>query len=173
MKKVLKIVIPALIVFVLSFMAYKIYAIIESKAKIAEQIKTIPEFYFYKLGTDSTFTHLNLKQNKSALIIYFHPECEHCQNEAEIISKRIDEFKEYQLVFISYAETQEIKTYASKHKLLGYENITFLEDKDMIFNDIFGKSGIPNSLIYSEQGKLTRQFKGEVKVDALLKYLKL
>ena len=42
----------------------------------------------------------------------------------------------------------------------------------MIFEDIFGKSGIPASFIYNKQGKLVKQFKGEVKVNALLKYLK-
>jgi len=170
-KQFIKKILIASVLIVLSFMAYEIYAMIEKKTKITEQIKTIPEFSFYKLGTDSIFTHENLEQNKATLIIYFHPDCEFCQNEAKIISKRINEFKKYQLIFISYAEINEIKTYSSKHKLNNLPNIIFLEDKDMIFDDIFGKSGIPVSFIYNKQGKLTKQFKGQVKVNALLKYL--
>lgn len=42
----------------------------------------------------------------------------------------------------------------------------------MVFDDIFGKSGVPASFIYDKNGKLVKQFKGEVKVEALLKYLK-
>jgi thiol-disulfide isomerase/thioredoxin len=171
MRKTLKITVLAIVLSVLGFMAYKISAKITKKQEIAQQIQTIPSFYFYKLGTDSVFTEVNLTPNKASLIVNFHPECGHCQYEAEIIGKQVNDFKAYQLLFISYAETETIKEFAKKYKLAGYPNIIFLEDKDMIFNDIFGKSGIPNSFIYDKNGKLLKQFKGEVKVEALLKYL--
>ena len=152
-------------------MAYKIYAKIDKKQQIAENIRQIPAFYFYTLQ-DSVFTNADLQQDKATLIINFHPECEHCQYEAEIIGKRINDFTNYQLVWVSYADTQQIKTFAQSYKLSDYKNITFLHDKDMVFDDIFGKSGIPASFIYDKNGKLRKQFKGEAKVEALLKYLK-
>lgn len=172
MKQKLKIIIPVFVVFLIGLLAYKISAKITKKQEIAQQIQSMPGFYFYRLGTDSIFTEADLTPNKASLIVNFHPECEHCQYEAEIIGKRINDFKAYQLLFISYAETETIKEFAKKYKLAGYPNIIFLEDKDMIFNDIFGKSGIPNSFIYNKNGKLVKQFKGEVKVGALLKYLR-
>ena len=172
MKKLIKTVLITLVVIVLSFLGYEIYAKIVQKQKIAQQIKRMPEFYFYKPGTNNVFTEADLKPNKATLIINFHPECEHCTYEAEIISKQASDFEQYQLLFISYADTQQIKTFANKHQLTGYRNITFLEDKDMVFDDISGKSGVPTSFIYDKNGKLVKQFLGEVKVEALLKYLK-
>ena len=170
MNKTIKISVVVLFFTLLAFLAYKIYAKIDKKQQIAENIRQIPAFYFYTLQ-DSVFTNADLQQGKATLIINFHPDCEHCQYEAEIIGKRLNDFANYQLVWVSYADTQQIKTFAQTYRLSGYKNITFLHDKNMVFSDIFGKSGVPTSFIYDKNGKLRKQFKGEVKVEALLKYL--
>jgi peroxiredoxin len=170
-KKKFKIIIPLVFAVFIAFMGYKIYARLQQKQQIAENIKSLPAFYFYNMQ-DSIFTDADLQQNKAVLIIHFHPDCEHCRYEAELISKHINEFKPYRLLLISYAEKDKIKAFAQKYKLYDINNITFLQDKDMVFNNIFGKGGIPNTFIYDKTGKLVKHFKGEVKPETLLKYLK-
>jgi len=172
MRNKLKIVTVVIIFGFLSFMILTIYIQIRRNEQIAEQIRYIPEFYFYQLGTDSIFTDADITSGKATLLIYFHPDCEHCQFEADIIGKRINDFIPFQLLFISYDRAEQIKTFADHYKLTGFANIIFLEDKDLIFNDVFGESVIPESLIYDKNGNFVKKFRGEVKVDALLKYLK-
>ena len=172
MRKIIFSSIIGIFIFLSIIMMLKILINYVHKEKITENIKTLPEFYFYKPGTDSIYTNTDIEQNKATLIVHFHPECEHCRYEAKAISKQINDFEPYQLLFISHADAVQIETFAQEYKLTGHENIIFLEDKDMVFDDVFGKSGVPASFIYNKKGKLVKQFKGEVKVETLLKYLK-
>ena len=172
MKKKLKIITIIIILGFFCFMAFSIYKQVKRKEQIAEKIKNIPEFYFYMPGSDSIFTDANIKADKATLIIYYNPECEHCQYEADIISKRIEEFKPFQLFFITYANAEQIESFAHNYKLTGFANIKFLWDKEFIFSDVFGESKVPVSFIYDKEGKLVKKIIGEIKVDALLKFLK-
>jgi len=170
MRKLLKISVLALFFGLLGFLLYKTYAKINKNRQIAENIQSLPAFYFYDLN-DSLFTDARLQPDKALLIIHFHPECEFCRHEAQLIAGKINNFAPYQLLFVSYAEKKQIKDYAYEFKLSGYPNIIFLQDKDMVFTEIFGKSGIPTSFIYDKNQKLIKKFKGETKAEALLKYL--
>ncbi len=168
MKK--KNILPIIFSLILLFTIYKIFEKIHQKQQIAENIKALPAFYFYDMN-DGLFTDVDLPQNTAVLIIHFHPECEFCRHEAQIIENRIKDFSPYQLLFVSSVSKKEIINYANEFNLSAHKNITFLHDKDMIFENIFGKSGIPASFIYNKNQELVKQFKGEVKAAALLKYL--
>jgi len=160
-----------LILITLSFIAFSIHKKINREKHIAKQIYNIPKFCFYNPGTGSIFNNNDLEKNKATLIINFHPECEHCQYEADIISERINEFRPFQVLFITYASAEQIRKFAQDYRLIGFANIIFLEDRELIFNDVFGESIVPESYIYDKNGKLVKKFRGEVKVEALLKYL--
>ncbi len=173
MKQKLKIIIPITLILLVTFMGYKIFAILKQKDKIAAQIQSMPPFAFTNTSTGSIYTDANLQPNISSLIIYFHPDCEYCQEQAAGINKQIDDFNNFQLLFISHADSAAIKSFSNKYGLSGHQNIVFLEDKDLIFKSIFGKTPVPSSFIYNKQGKLVKQFKGEAKIEDLLKYLNL
>ena len=116
------------------------------------------------------FTNDSIQKEQAYLIVYFNSECEHCQNEAEQIGKQIDEFDIYQILMISYETKETILAFREKHKLIN-PSITFLQDSEYQFDDIFGNSPIPTSFIYNKKRALVKQFKGEVKTEALLNYL--
>ncbi len=154
-------------------MGYKIFAMLAQKDKIAAQIQSMPPFTFTNTSTGSIFTDGNLQPNLSSLIIYFHPDCEFCQEQAAGISKKIDDFNSFQLLFVSHAGSVAIKSFSDKYALSSHQNIVFLEDTNLIISSIFGKSGVPSSFIYNKHGKLVKHFKGEAKIEELLKYLNL
>ncbi len=172
MRKKLKILIPTIFILLIVFMVYKISAKKIQELKQIEQIQNLPSFSFSNINTGKVFTDKDIEQNKQKLIIYFHPDCEFCQEQATGISKKIDDFNSFQLLFVSPADSVAIKSFSNKYALSGHQNIVFLEDKDLIFSTIFGKSGVPSSFIYNKQGKLVKEFRGEANIDELLKYLK-
>src|SRR5689334_16303874 len=68
----------------------------------------LPEFAILK--SDSTwFTNKQLPENKPVIIIYFSPECGHCQLTAEEFVKDMDKLKNTELVWVSYHTPEEIK----------------------------------------------------------------
>jgi len=171
MKKKFKIIIPVTIALLVSFMVYKIVVKLVQKEKIAAQIQNIPNFKFSNVATGNIFSNVNLLQGMTMLIIHFNPDCEYCQEQATAINKQITKFDNCQLLFISSAKTTEIIKFSDKYGLSGRQNIFFLQDKDYKFKDIFGISGVPSSFVYNKQGKLVKQFKGEARIEELLKYL--
>ena len=143
---------------------------VKHKNALTEQIQSIPEFSFINVLNQNNFTNDSLAKAQACLIVYFNSECEHCQSEAEQISKQINRFDKFQVLMISYEPIETILAFREYYKLLS-PAITFLQDSESQFDDIFGNSPIPTSFIYNKNRVLVKQFKGEVKTQTLIKYL--
>lgn len=171
MKKYLKIILPILILGAIGFMGYKVITKINHKKEIAENIKTIPAFS-YKTINSKPFSNIDLKENTPIVFLYFNSECEHCQSEAEQIRDNIQKFVSVQLIFISFEEAKKIMAFATKYKLIEYDNVTFLCDSKVSFSTTFDVNSLPTVVIYDKNKKLIAKIKGEVKVENILKKLK-
>ncbi|WP_369752766.1 TlpA family protein disulfide reductase [Flavobacterium sp. WC2409] len=171
MKKVLKISIPILILVLITFMGYKVITKITHKREVAEHIKTIPPFSYPSIY-GKLFTNKDLKDNTPTLFIYFNSECEHCQSEASQIQENITNFKNFQLVFVSFEEKNKIIAFAKKYKLDSYDNITFLLDKQVTFSTTFDVNSLPTIILYNKNRDLIEKIKGQTKVETILKKLK-
>jgi peroxiredoxin len=169
MRKNHKILIPAIFIVLIVFMVYKITAYKIEQEKLTEKIQILPSFSFSKLNSQEKFTNKAIEPNKPLIITYFHPDCNFCQEQATQINKQIESFNKYQILFISNAEAYEIDSFAIFSMLSDKENIIFLHDKDLIFEKIFGKTVLPTSFIYNKQHVLVKQFKGEARIEELLK----
>ena len=131
-------------------------------------MKTIPKFS-YKTIEGKRFSNQDLKNNTTTVFIYFNSECEHCQSEAKQISDNIKKFVNVQLVFISFEEPKKIMGFAIKYKLIEYDNITFLCDKQVSFATTFDVNSLPTVIIYDKNKKLLEKIKGEVKIENIFK----
>ncbi len=171
MKRFLKVIIPIVIIGLLGFMTYKVITKINHKREVAEHIKTIPPFSYSTIN-GKIFTHEDLKDNTPTLFLYFNSECEHCQSEASQIQENITNFKNVQLVFVSFEEQNKIIAFAKKYKLNSYDNITFLLDKQVSFSTTFDVNSLPTMILYNKNKELIEKIKGQTKVETILKKLK-
>ncbi len=170
MRKIIKTILFVILLLLVGYMITVIIKKAKHKNAIAEQIQSIPGFSFINTQNQNIYTNDSLSVGKACLIIYYNSECEHCQSEAEQISQHIDKFRDYQILMISYETKETILAFREKHKLIS-PSITFLQDSEYQFDDIFGNSPIPTSFIYNKKRALAKQFKGEVKIETLIKYL--
>lgn len=166
MKKLLLFGILLLVLSAIIYFAYSSYHKIEEKRIYAQQVRHLPQI--------STFEWIgsNPKPNKFAtIILFFHPECEHCQYEAQAITENQKEFEHVNLWWISIADSIVIDTFAQKYHLKSLPN-TYLAHLDATkVEKVFGSISIPHIFIYDDKHHLQKEFKGETKVEALLKYL--
>lgn len=103
------------------------------------------------------------------VIIYFHPECEHCQYEAKEIGIHTSEFVNTNLIMITPDHSiQRIKDFAAKNHLWEIDNFILLLDKRIAFKHYFGTATIPSVFIYKDN-KLIKKYIGETKIEAILK----
>ncbi len=171
MKKYLKLLIGVILISVLVFLGYNISKKISYKKEVAERIKTIPEFSFLTLN-NIPFSEKELTKNNYKLFVYFNSECDFCQSEASQISKDLAQFKNTQLIFVSFEPIEGIKQFAITYNLLNKKNVIFLQDKEMIFEELFDAKSIPFMLFYSKDNKLIEKYKGATKIENILKHIK-
>jgi thiol-disulfide isomerase/thioredoxin len=170
MKKVLTagiiILIVGLTVFLLIGIADKI-----QKSKIAKEgIKSLPVFSFRTLN-DSIFNSDQLKEGP-VLILFFHPECEHCQYQISTLFKNNLMPPGLKVLLISNAEKEGIRRFMEENDLLQHPGLIALADQTYSFRDYFGTEIVPALFIYNKELKLIRYFQGEVKPETILEYLK-
>lgn len=167
MKKILKIVIPILVISLLAFMGFKLVSKINHKKQVAENIKKMPAFSYLNLE-NKIFTNENLEEGKPTLFIYFNSECDFCNHEAEMVQQNIEELKAIQVVFISYEPIEKIKQFATKFNLLHHANISFLSDSKISFATTFDVKSMPCLVLYDKENNLIEKIKGQVKIETVL-----
>jgi thiol-disulfide isomerase/thioredoxin len=169
LKKYLKYFVGLIVSSLIAFLAFKIYSKLESKKAIEQNTKFIPTLLLKNIDNQS----INLKRNagKFQFLFFFNSECEHCQAEATLLQKHLAEFQKAEITFISIEPIQNIKSFASKYKLINQTNITFCHIEPDVLGKQFGTLGFPTFFIYNPQNELVKKYVGETKVEALAKYL--
>jgi len=106
-----------------------------------------------------------------AVFVFFLPDCDHCQREAVQIRENIESFKDYTLYFISSAPFDQLSAFEQKYQLSNLSQVRFLRttDRDILRN--YGPIPTPTVYIYSEKGRLIKDFKGETPVESIMQYL--
>lgn len=168
MKNKLKLFILLVGVIFFGFMVFQIITKINHKKEIAENIKTIPEFTFQTLNGE-LFTKQSLKKDTPTLFIYYNSECNYCNEEAKMIYENIENLKNIQIIFISFETKENIKLFATNHKLIHHDNIHFISDSQSTFASTFDVNALPCLVIYNKEQQLIEKIKGQIKIETLLK----
>ncbi len=100
----------------------------------------------------------------NTILIFYIPDCDHCQREAEAIHSQLDVFKNYSLYFITASGTEEIKRFAETYRLNGLPNVFFARTTVADVIREMGPIGTPSLYIYSREKRLIKKFDGETTV---------
>lgn len=143
-------------------------------AKNGEAVETAPaaknDLPFMPIAvTDGTVANAKDFKGKNILIL-FQPDCDHCQHEAEDIEKRLSDFKDYKLYFVSSAPMPEIEKFAATYKLAGKQNIFFGNTAAENVLNHFGPIPAPSIYIYNDQ-TLKKGFEGQTDVGEIVNAL--
>ena len=90
-----------------------------------------------------------------------------------MIKENIDKFKNIQILFVSFEDKTTIQQFATKHKLLDYDNVSFLCDSKATFAITFDVKSLPCLVLYDKNQQLVEKIKGQIKAEVLIKKLNL
>ncbi|MGB4958735.1 MAG: redoxin domain-containing protein [Saprospiraceae bacterium] len=165
----------AIIVFIVSIFIGLIVVIIPKmvqKAKSQEISQINRENLLLKDATSIDGRSINFgSRKKFSVIIFFNPSCHICIEEMKSIRKRIDEFKETEIIFVSDVTKDSLVQYVQLQDFMDQANIFVVADTSRVITDYFRISIIPSIFIYDDAGRLVKHFQGETKIDAIIKYL--
>lgn len=139
-----------------------------SKAKS----QSIPSFTM-KLSNGKTFSSKDLSKQRPAIIIYFDPDCDHCQLLTNNLLKKINEFKKSQIVMVTFKPLNEVAGFEKTYQTGRYANIKVgTEQPIFFFRTLYHLENVPFTILFNKQGKQIISYKKDTPVDDLLKHLK-
>lgn len=168
MRKTLRYLIWALLLVVGGWLLMRTYQSYHLKREVAESIQTLPKACFESLNGGHICVD-EFDNRKPTVIIYFHPECEHCQYEASEIGKNAQQFEKANMIMITPDDSiKRLEEFASNYHLWEVDNLAILIDRKREFKKRFGSAVSPSVFIYDADRKLLKMYKGEVKIEAII-----
>ena len=130
----------------------------------------LPEFKI--LQADSTwFTDLLIPEHKPVIIMYFSPECGHCQTEAENLAQNRDKLDSAFMLFVSYHSPEEIGDFVKKYKLDKFRYTAAGRDTEYNLPSFFRVQQTPFIAVYSKYHQLVKVFEAGANAEELSKLL--
>jgi thioredoxin-related protein len=146
-----------------------------TRAQNTQNIEHIPAFRI--LRQDSTyFTSLDLKKNKAVMIIYFSPDCSHCQHLMYEMKPKMKQFGDTQIVMVTFTDVSMLKMVKNFYRDFGlakYPNLTVgTEGHTYAVQRYYQVKTTPFIAVYDHKGKLVKAFEKSPTMDELIATVK-
>src|SRR6478736_5276444 len=84
--------------------------------------QSLPPFKMYR--SDKTiFSAAELPKTKPTILIYFDPDCDHCQKLMKELFQKIEAFKKAEIIMVTFKPVEEIAAFEKLHNTQKYSNI--------------------------------------------------
>jgi thiol-disulfide isomerase/thioredoxin len=133
--------------------------------------QVLPSFDLLEVDSTTQFHTKDIPSGRPILLMYFSPDCEHCQHETEDIIKNMDSLKRVRIVMLTSLPFDKMKTFYSYYKINNFKNITMGRDYDFFFSRHYGSQYVPYLAIYDSHKKLIKVFDGGTKMSNLIQLL--
>ncbi|MCK5538213.1 MAG: redoxin domain-containing protein [Bacteroidales bacterium] len=169
MKKIILPIFTSFIfIWIIYYMIFPVYFGISNPLEYWK-ISKLPNFTFYQIENDTVpFYPSDLNENQKLVVVFFHTNCDYCQNELEMISLNLDEFDDVQFLFVSEQRSYAIKGYLQAISLYGRENVFVARSNNFEFIKKFGHKPIPTTYIYTEKRMLRKRRIGQQTIENLV-----
>ncbi|MDQ6904010.1 MAG: redoxin domain-containing protein [Bacteroidota bacterium] len=134
--------------------------------------QTLPSFKM-KFTNGQLFSDKDLSPNKPTVLIYFSPDCGHCQILTTEVLKKINAFKKVQIIMVTFLPVNEVVAFERKYQTSRYPNIKVgIEIPALYFKNYYRLENTPFTALFDKHKKLVISYQKETPVDDLTKHLK-
>lgn len=161
----------------LKTIAFKIFILFALVLMFCKDAKSqgndrLPSFKML-MSNGSFFSSTDLPKNKPVVLIYFSPDCEHCQLLMNDLFKKIDAFKNVQLVFITFRPVEDLSAFEKLYQTYKYGNIKAgTEGTTYYLRKFYKLQNTPFTALYNKEGKLVYSYRKETSVNDLVNRVK-
>jgi thioredoxin-related protein len=128
----------------------------------------LPSFNLLLIDSTTIFNSSQIPEGRPFVLMYFSPDCEHCQEETASILKNIASFKKTKFFFITNDSFDRLKVYNQYYKIKNYPNVILGRDFHYDFFRHFKPRATPYILIYDKAKRLRTVFSGKPEIKTLL-----
>ena len=138
----------------------------------ASQEGKLPSFKIM-MTNGQYFSASDLSKKEPVVLIYFSPDCEHCQKLMTEVFKNINKFKHSQLVLITFKPIDDLRGFERQYHTANYSFIKSGTEGNTFFIRYYYKlATTPFTALFDKKGNLIVSYRKETPVNELLKQLK-
>ncbi|MGN6530500.1 MAG: TlpA family protein disulfide reductase [Ginsengibacter sp.] len=135
--------------------------------------QTLPAFKM-KLSTGKIFSSSEVSNKKPLIIIYFAPDCEHCQILMTGLFKRVNEFKDAEILMATFESDAAVAGFVKQYQTAKYSNIKVgTEIPVFFFRMYYQLEHTPFTALFDKNHQLIVSYKDYTPLDDLIKKLKM
>jgi thiol-disulfide isomerase/thioredoxin len=113
------------------------------------------------------YTTDSIPKNKATVIIYFSPDCSHCQYEAKQIVKGQAELQNATFIWVSFHPLPEIISFKSQYGMDSFSNMVFARDPKYFLPAFYKVAFTPYMAVYNAQGQFVKEFREGAEIKEL------
>ncbi len=133
-----------------------------------KKFPAIPPFDLLRTDSSTHLTKADINVKHKTLIMFFSPDCTHCQHQTEDMLAAIDSLKDIQIVMATYQPFEEMVAFNQKYKIEKYSNIKLGRDIKYFFPPFYRMKSLPHLALYNDKGNYITSFEGNQKISTLL-----
>lgn len=129
---------------------------------------------FFNLMLPDSTTRLNtamIPEGKPTVLLYFSPDCEHCQHETESLLRVMESLKNIRFYFITTDSLDRMRVFYNYYHLQRYPNITVGRDYTLSFPGHFGSPDPPYTVIYDKHKRQKATFSGATNASQIVEFV--
>ncbi|MCW3092426.1 MAG: redoxin protein [Ferruginibacter sp.] len=161
-----------LVLTILTASSFILFAQKDTSNNYVNAFVSIPAFKVNVVPDSTMFTKENLKTNIPLVIMFFSPDCEHCQKETKELLAYKEELKGIDILMVSAASYREIKDFYEAYGLSSMPNVKLAQDVNYKLGSIYKLRTFPSTFVYDNRGTLAKAFVGNIGVPAILEAIK-
>jgi thiol-disulfide isomerase/thioredoxin len=129
-----------------------------------QKYPTLPAFNIMLTDSSTIVNTYNIPEGKPTLIMFFDPECKHCQAETKMLLNGMDSLKDIRFYMItSVHDFSKIRNFYNDYHLSDYKNIEVVgRDYEYFFITYYGIKFVPDMVLYDGHKNLVKFFEGHV-----------
>jgi thiol-disulfide isomerase/thioredoxin len=131
-------------------------------------ISTLPSFDMLLMDRSTIVHSKEIPSGKPIIVIYFRPDCPHCNEETKLFINNIQSFKDVRFYYLTSASFEDIKGFYEHYNLNQYQNITIGKDYEHSFFEAFNPHSVPYMAINDGKKNLVKVYHGEVGINSLI-----
>ena len=139
---------------------------------LCAQSNKVPPFRVTQ-SNGKLFNATNLPYGKPIMLIYFSPDCDHCQVMMKEWFKKADDFKKASVVMISFLPIDKMATFEKDFKTNQYPNIIVgTEGLSFFVRNYYQIADMPFMALYDKNGNLITSHEKNIPLNELANKLK-
>lgn len=143
-------------------------------ASVFSQVRSLPEFRFFRMDNGAEVTHRNVTPGKKTLFVFFDTECPHCRVAITEYNHQQAKLNDINVFLITRDQKNVVNAFLKEvgSKLIAKKNVTVLADNQNQFIGKFLPKKFPSMFLFGANRQLMIYTDEEKDIPVILEKIK-